>query len=128
VSCFEWSFLSATRKRVCCGRQIQTLGPLERVTCDGGTILSRTGRSHGRREGSRPPCLLEEPPMSTVSLLVGGMSQHDLPTGDVEGDTRNPRRGRRCEEERGGSDVLGLAYSPEGKGFAQGLPLGFGHP
>jgi hypothetical protein len=73
-------------------------------------------------------CVFSAATHGDVRLLVGVVSQHDLPTGDVEGDTSNPRRGRRCEEERGGGDVLGLAYSPEGKGFAQGLPLGFWHP
>ena len=109
---------------------IDTLGRLEDVTCDDRRILSRTGRSQGGIDAMEHPAHVKSVSARTPIKFPShvGVSQHDLPTGDVEGDTSNPRRGRRGEEERGGSDVLGLAYSPEGKSSAQGLSLGFWRP
>jgi len=56
------------------GAGIHTLGPLERVTYDGRTILSRTGRLHGRIDAIEHPAHAK--PVSTRTPI--GTPRHVL--------------------------------------------------
>jgi hypothetical protein len=50
-------------------------------------------------------------------------SDHDLPAGDVDGDAGDPRGLLGGEEQRGGSDVVGLPDASEREGLRELLPL-----